>query len=197
MKLLLEKRNTIYGMCALWIVLFHIFRRIGMPYIPIVTNIVGIGNIGVDIFVFLSGLCLSLSAEKRKEFQLHVSERTRDFFWGVQATALFNYYKRRFKRILVPYFLICIPYYLWYAMFEKHGSIMRRGVIFVANLTSAAFWIKGTQTTWYVYGILIFYLLFPLLYMVIRRGSRLKIISLMAGLICFAIITAYTPNSYQ
>ena len=64
MSKLLEKRNTIYGVCAIWIVLFHTFRRIGMPYIPVLTNIVGIGNMAVDVFFFFSGLCLALSVKK-------------------------------------------------------------------------------------------------------------------------------------
>ena len=59
MQRLLEKRNAIYGICALWIVLFHLSRKIGMPfYIPVVTEVISIGNMAVDVFLFLSGLCL-------------------------------------------------------------------------------------------------------------------------------------------
>ena len=65
MKNLLERRDEIYGVCALWIVLFHVFRRISMPYIPVVTNVIGLGNMGVDIFLFLSGVCLYLSSDRR------------------------------------------------------------------------------------------------------------------------------------
>ena len=177
MRKLLEKRNTIYGVCAVWIVLFHIFRRISMPYIPVVTNIVGIGNMAVDVFFFFSGLCLSLSAEKH----------------DYRKTGWSMYYNRRFLRVLVPYLIICVPYYLWAAVFEHSGGMIRKAVVFLVNLSSAAFWLRGTQTTWYLYGIVVFYLLFPLLYGFSVKNGRARKVGLLAGLILFAVITAYTP----
>lgn len=51
-----------------------------MLYIPIVTNVIGIGNLAVDIF---SGLCLSLSATYH-----HYAENG----WR-------EYYIRRFDRV--------------------------------------------------------------------------------------------------
>ena len=121
MSKLLEKRNTIYGVCAIWIVLFHLFRRIGMPYIPVITNIVGIGNMAVDIFFFFSGLCLALSAKKH-----HYLE-----------TGWREYFRRRITRILVPYLIIGIPYYLWDAVFESSGGIVKRIAVFFANISGA------------------------------------------------------------
>ncbi len=84
MKKLLDNRNSIYGACALWIILFHTFRRVSMPYIPVITNIVGIGNMAVDVFFFFSGLCLSLSAQKH----------------NYQNIGWKEYFKRRLLRIL-------------------------------------------------------------------------------------------------
>lgn len=177
MKKLLEKRNSIYGACAIWIVLFHTFRRIGMPYIPVITNIVGIGNMAVDVFFFFSGLCLSLSVKK------HDYEKSG---WG-------EYYGRRLVRVLLPYLIICIPYYLWAVIFESSGRIGRKAAIFFANLSSASFWLKGTQTTWYVYGILVFYILFPLIYTFVKKSNVGKQITFLLGLVLFAILTAYVP----
>lgn len=177
MSRLLEKRNTIYGICAIWIMLFHIFRRIGMPYIPIITNVIGIGNMAVDIFFFFSGLCLSLSVKKHNYLQKG---------WS-------SYFKRRFVRILLPYFIICLPFYLWNAIFEIKGDTIHKIIMFFANLSSVSFWLKGTQTTWYIYGIMVFYLIFPLLYtFFVKRGRKSQYITLV-GLIAFALITAYIP----
>ena len=177
MNKLLGKRNTIYGLCAIWIVLFHSFRRIGMPYIPILTNIIGIGNMGVDIFFFFSGLCLSLSVKKRNYPEIGWKE----------------YYRRRFTRVIVPYLIICVPYYLWAAAFETSGRTIRKIIAFIADLSSASFWIRGTQTTWYVYGIVAFYLMFPLLYRFLMSADRRKHFGLLIGLIAFAVVTAYIP----
>ncbi|MBR3636489.1 MAG: acyltransferase [Lachnospiraceae bacterium] len=176
MRKLLEKRNTIYGVCAIWIVLFHTFRRIGMPYIPVVTNIVGVGNISVDIFFFFSGLCLALSVEKHNYLENG---------WK-------GYFRRRLTRILVPYLIIGIPYYIWDAIFESSGGIVRRIALFFANISSASFWIKGTLTTWYAYAILVFYVLFPILYRVIKK-SKASVFYLLTGMIAFAIVSAYIP----
>lgn len=177
MRKLLEKRNAIYGACAIWIMLFHTFRRIGMPYIPVLTNIVGIGNMAVDVFFFFSGLCLSLSAEKH----------------DYQREGWREYYKRRLKRVLVPYLIICIPYYLWAAIFENRGGIVKKVVLFFANLSSASFWLRGTQTTWYVFAILLFYILFPVIYGFVKRNHEGKTFALLLGMGLFAVLSAYIP----
>lgn len=174
---LLSKRNAIYGFCAIWIVLFHVYRKIGMPYIPVITNFVGIGNMAVDVFVFFSGLCLSLSAQKHE----YLTNGWKDFF------------RRRFNRIIVPYLLICIPYYSWYALFEATGSIRHRAIQFIANLSSATFWIYGTQTTWYVYGIAFLCLLFPVLFCLVARSKTKLRVCLVLCFVIFAIISSYTP----
>ncbi len=174
---ILEKRNTIYGLCALWIVLFHVFRRIGMPYIPVVTNIVGIGNMAVDVFFFYSGLCLTLSAAENSYPEQG---------WG-------TYYRKRVSRILIPYLIICLPYYLWSALFESSGGYAHKALVFLADLSSASFWLKGKQTTWFAYGIMVFYLVFPLLYTFCRKHGKRRMLVLLAALLGFAILSAHVP----
>ena len=174
---ILQKRNTIYGVCAIWIVLFHVFRRIGSPFIPVITNVISIGNVAVDIFFFLSGLCLSLSVEKHHYDKIG---------WKL-------FFKRRITRVLIPYLIIGIPYFVWASVFERSGSIVNRFVYFCANISSATFWIKGTQTTWFVYGILLFYLLFPLINTFVRKAATWKKIAVLVCIIIFAVITSYIP----
>ena len=177
LNILLSKRNSIYGVCAIWIVLFHVFRNISMPYIPIVTNVIGIGNIAVDIFIFLSGLCLSLSVKDR-----HFIEDG----WK-------TYFKERMVRILPSYMIICSPYYIWSAVFEHDGGILHKVLIFGANFSSATFWLKGTQTTWYVYGIIVFYILFPLIYQFAIHNSKERRAILLILMALFAVMTSYIP----
>ncbi len=177
MSSLLNKRNTIYGMCAIWIMLFHVYRKVSMPYIPVITNIIGIGNMAVDVFFFFSGLCLSISAG-RKDYQ--------NSGWK-------EYFTRRLKRIGVPYLVICIPYYLWNAAFEAGGSSLHKGLVFISNLSSASFWLRGKETTWFVYGIAAFYILFPVIYSFIIRKDLKRKVMLILGMVIFSIITAYVP----
>ena len=177
MNSLLAKRNTIYGVCALWIVLFHVYGRIGMPYIPVLTNFICIGNMAVDIFFFFSGLCLALSVKKHDYPVIGWKE----------------YFKRRFVRIIIPYLIIGIPYYLWAAIFESSPGFLHKAAAYLGNLSSASFWIYGKETTWYAYAIILFYLLFPLLYTFIHKHHKIKTLILLCGMIVFAIITAYLP----
>ena len=49
------------------------------------------------------------------------------------------------------------------------------------------------ETTWFVHGIAVFYLLFPLIYAFIRKQGKAKITLLLVGMALFAVITAYVP----
>ena len=171
---LLKRRNDIYGFLAIWIVVFHCYRNIGMSYIPGLTHFVSLGNISVDIFFFLSGLCLTLSCKKQSNPN-----------WK-------KFFKRRFQRILIPYLIISIPYYAWNALVEHSGSILKKTAVFLANVSTLSWWINGSATTWYVSAIILFYLLFPVLYLHIRQSIRKSIIILLAAF-AFAIISAYIP----
>lgn len=177
MNKLLRNRNAVYGICAIWIVLFHTFRKIGMPYIPVVTNFVSLGNMAVDIFLFLSGISLSFSAAKH------------DF----EKNGWKEYYRRRFNRVVIPYLIVAVPYYLWNCIAEQTGGIIRRAAIFAANLTSASFWLKGMQTTWYVYAIVVFYLLFPGIYRFAKSQKSTAKAALLILMVLFAIATYYIP----
>ena len=177
--LLLSRRNSIYGVCAVWVVLFHVFDRLRAPVIPVVTDIICTGNIAVDIFIFFSGLCLALSAAKNH----------------YQAAGWKAYYTKRLKRILIPYLIIAIPYYAWNAMAEHSGSLLRRAAVFLGNLSSANFWLNGTQTTWFAFGILLLYLIFPLLYSALSGKDLFgaRSLALLAGSIAFAVLSSYIP----
>ena len=177
LKRLLACRDTLYGACALWIIFFHLRRRISMPWIPALTNAFALGNMGVDVFLFLSGLCLSLSAEKRD--------------YGKNGWR--GYWSRRFARVLLPYALVSIPLYLWQALFTRRGRLLRRAARFLWNASSASFWLSGTQTTWYVYAILVFYLLFPLIYRAAKLRSAAGRIAPLAAAFAVAALSARVP----
>ena len=175
----LKNRTGIYGFCAVWIVVFHLYRRISMPFIPVITNIVSLGNMAVDIFLFFSGVSLYLSAERN-----NYSERG----WK-------TYFTKRVCRILVPYFIVAVPYFLWSIIVESgHRNFIGILARFVWNVSSASFWIKGVQTTWYVYAIAIFYLAFPILYNYIKNSnSAIKIAILLTAIYFFSVATNYLP----
>ena len=148
-----------------------------MPYIPIVTNVVVLGNMAVDIFLVLSGMSLAISAEKHS----YLTKGWKD------------YYGRRLRRILIPYCIIAGPYYLWNGITEHSGNILYRLAIAFINFSSASFWLKGTQTTWFVFAILVLYAMFPTIFRFVKRSSGRNVAVLLACMTVFAVLTAYIP----
>ncbi len=148
-----------------------------MPFIPVVTNIVSIGNMSVDIFLFFSGLCNTIGAQKHN----YSEEGWRSFF------------RRRAERTLLPYFLIAGTFYLWSSIAEHSGSILRRTLAFAGNISSLSFWFNGTQTTWFVFAILLFYLLFPFIYRFGKQKGKSRRILFLAAAVLFSIASSYIP----
>ena len=175
---LLENRDSVYGILALWIILFHTFRKISMPFIPVLTNVVGIGNMAVDVFMLYSGICLSLSALRH----------------NYEETGWTDFFKRRMARVLLPYLIICVPFYIWSAFCEHSGTFASSIAAFFANILSINFWLKGRTTTWFVYGIMVCYALFPFIYNFSRKRNTREKFLLLAGLIIFAVAASCIPG---
>lgn len=144
MKNILEYRSPIYGLMAIWIMLFHIHGHggIGMPHcLSFLSPIVARGNMGVDVFLFLSGYCLVGSYEK---------------------STIGQFYKKRIVRLLIPYLLIATPFYIWKACATGSNVVL--------DLTGISYWMYGMQWTWFVNAILLCYVLFPLFHKIVVGG---------------------------
>ena len=176
---ILAFRSEIYGLCALWIIFFHISDRVPVPFSPnIITPLIRMGNCCVDIFLFLSGYCLVLSWEKN--FNLTVKSRFAYF------------YKRRFLRLIPPYIVLSTPFYFWKYMWGFSAPKVDLGekfnlIGFLGDLSTVNFWLKGMQTTWFVCAILVFYLFFPLLYGICKKHF---LVGLSLILACYAALIA-------
>lgn len=177
MRNLLRCRSEIYGFCAIWILLFHVFRwtGIGLSFVPL-RNFISCGNCGVDVFLLLSGCSLFLSAERR-----YTEEKGFDYK---------RYYSRRFSRVIVPYLLLGTLLWLCkYLTKQSNGSLLRTVLHFVEDYTSVSFWRLGTQTTWFVFAICALYILFPSIYSIVRRQRKLEWLCLLSAAyilcICF------------
>ncbi len=60
-------RNIIYGFSAIWIIIFHIeccFPNVVKQFHPFIVQIFKAGNVGVDIFLIMSGIYLYFSLKK-------------------------------------------------------------------------------------------------------------------------------------
>ena len=155
MQRVLVNRASIYGLMAVWIMLFHIqgFAGISLPFLsnsPL-SNIVGLGFVGVDVFMFLSGYCLTLSYVKYKKVS--------------------DFYNKRLKRLLVPYIFIATPFLIWKNCVTEDVDIIHRCSGFISDLSGFSFIHEGMDWTWFVFAILLLYAMFPMLYGICKSGG--------------------------
>lgn len=166
MDLVLKYRSEIYGVLALWIVFFHIEGGVGCPiYIPLLSSFIQRGNCAVDIFLFLSGFCLCLSL--KKSFRIK------------------RFYINRFKRVIISYLIISIPFFIWKCM-EENPTAGLSG--FFYDLTGLSFWLSGCLNAWFVHAIIFFYIITPLLFIIVSKGFGPTLISIffLYGIVLFS-----------
>ena len=120
----------------LFVILFHVALDRGDPFY----GLRRCGNVGVDIFLFLSGVGL--------------------WFAWTKTPSVSHFYRRRLIRIL-PTWLICstafyLPDYLGAQRFSKNV------VDLLGDITiNWDFWLHDELTFWYVPAIMLLYLIAP------------------------------------
>lgn len=131
LNLILENRPFIMGAAMTMVIFYHLFCWVYNPIGPC-----NIGYVGVDIFLFLSGLGLSYSYENN---------------------SIIEFYKNRIKRVYPIYFIAVLTTYLIYSL---NWSVFD----LIANITSIGFYTKGgvNRYDWYLESLFSLYLLFPL-----------------------------------
>ena len=147
MEQILKHRAEIYGLLAIWIMVFHLDRAYAMPNIPLLTNFVKCGNAGVDVFLFLSGYCLYLSLNRN--------------------SSVGNFFRKRFKRVVLVYLVIAIPFFLYKAFFETRTNIVLN---FLYDLSGLSFWFDHCIDVWFVHAIILFYIFTIPFYHMIKKG---------------------------
>lgn len=162
--ILSKYRNELYGISILWIILFHglqfkkfdIFRELSG-----FKEIIKHGNIGVEIFLFMSGVCLYYSMKKERN--------------------IFKFYKKRFKKILIPFLLIDGLYWFCNCIILRHDIFT-----FIKNITFYSFWTEGMERVWFIALIVPLYIFYPLLFKYVLNNNKinsLTYIMLMCGLV--------------
>ena len=164
MEALSKKRNTILGIATIMLMLFHSYRlsfNTGFVLLDnILTYIKSIGNIGVELFLMMSGLGLYYSFKRNSNVK--------------------DFYKKRIVRI-VPELLITssIIFYLFKITPLSY---------YLENVFLISFFTRGVRTFWYFDLILILYLFYPLLHKLVdnKKGIYvILVILVMNGLIHF------------
>ena len=132
-----------------------------------ISKIVWIGACGVEIFLFLSGIGLYFSFTKNSDLKA--------------------FYTKRLIAILIPYFIIAVPYLLWQDFIYTNRGFMW----FLADLSLFTTFTPINRQSWYVALILIMYIVFPLFYWFMKKQSAVKFIILEAVFCMLPLIVQY------
>lgn len=182
MEKVLQYRASIYGLMALWIIIFHIqgHADVPLPFICQYINkpiryIIGLGNVGVDVFMFLSAYCLTLSFGK--------------------YIKVMDFYKKRIIRLVIPYLLIATPFLIWKNLHSDSFNLVGFLKNFVCDLAGISFIHSGMDWTWFVFAILLLYAVFPLLYKICKKGLGISAALFIITLVLICFFYTYIPNN--
>lgn len=143
-RLFSKYRAPLMGLAGISIIIFHYSQMVGFHFsqaddFGILLYPVGrYGYMGVEIFLLLSGIGCYYSFSKNRDISL--------------------FYKKRFKKIIIPYLLIGLPFWLIVDWIIKGNQDL-----LLIDLLGISFF-NGVDTFWYVFFILILYVVFPYIY---------------------------------
>lgn len=176
-------KAEIYGISIFWIMLFHAHPMFGVDYtlgtklLKPLDNLIGLGNMGVEIFLFCSGVFL--------------------YFSYVRNSDAFGFMRKRISRLFWPVIIISGLYWV-YTCIIKNGSVLQ----FVCKCTLLDFWISGDQQIWFVSAIFLFYAIYPYIYGFLFKAkfmnevSRLLLMLFIVALITISVMYIY-PSYYS
>lgn len=147
--ILSQNRSEIMGLATLMIVIFHFFQMSNFLNDNLIIDRLAYAFCsGVEIFIFLSGIGLFYSYQKKP--------------------ALKDFYKKRLLNVYVPYLIIALPYTLWWSF------VNRSIILFPLNWALPNYYFGNARDVWYIPFILLMYLLFPLIYKLLFESKIYK-----------------------
>lgn len=155
-------RDVLFGFSIISIMIFHwceVFVSAcdsGVLWAVAEVYILFVGSIGVEIFLFLSGIGLCFSMHRDKSIR--------------------NFYMRRAMRILPKYLVGGSTYWV-----IKDIVIQGKGIMNVLyDLFFCSFLIDGNTTYWYFLLILVLYLVYPLVFRLFETDKNKSFVRMLA-----------------
>lgn len=143
-----DYRKALFGIGTLMVMLTHATGINWSSYSQVLPKVCGIGSAGVDIFLFLSGIGLYYSMSK--------CETITKFYW------------HRIKRIFPAFILIGgIGYAIVDFIFKKNF------ITYLLQISTIAWFRYNFDgiVLWYISFILLMYLIYPLIYNILRSNN--------------------------
>lgn len=121
------------------------------------------GSLGVEIFVFLSGLGL--------------------YFSMARSPKVLPFYRKRFERIIIPYVFI-VPMLLALLSYLSKYSLTR----YFSELTLISFCTRRSTILWYVAFCIVVYIFFPVIFKILQNKNGEKYCAALAVLLMVLFI---------
>ncbi len=109
-----------------------------------------IGSIGVEVFLFLSGMGLFFAMMKNDDIR--------------------NFYRRRFVRVLVPYLIVAVIYFYFRDIYRYRQSWS----IYFQDITFFSLFTEHETILWYIGLTLFTYLIYPLIFPFVKSGEKIE-----------------------
>lgn len=157
-------RTELMGYAILGVMVAHIKTICGFPD-TLASKVLGLlcYSIFTGGFIFLSGLGLYSSLQKKPYVK--------------------SFYLKRIKRLLIPYWIISIPYFAFTDLYSRLDILG-----FLGHITTIDFWINGNFSgMWYIALSLILYMVYPVIHRLLYRSKHNPIFYLLG---CGCIILA-------
>ena len=169
-------RGELMGLAMVLIILFHV----SLPRHDSFYGLVRMGNIGVDIFLFLSGIGLWFSWEGMSNKPGTFSRRWLDF------------YARRLRRVYPAWLVVATLFYL--PRFLERPSRSLSSYIDLAGdiLVNWDFWLHDELTFWYIPATMMLYVFAPPYMEAVRRHPIMRWLVVLPLMWC-VIVQYITP----
>lgn len=164
--ILSKYRNELYGFSIIWIILFHglELKQTALPKaIKCIEPFLKHGNCGVEIFLFLSGICL--------------------YFSLIKDNNICFFFKKRISRLIGAFLLIDGSYWMYTCVYQKHSVLS-----FIQNLTLYSFWVGKSKTVWFIALIIVLYAIYPAIFKLLKQDKSaifIVIIIAMTYVLCY------------
>jgi peptidoglycan/LPS O-acetylase OafA/YrhL len=161
-------RGELMGTAMLMIILFHI----DLPRADAFYGLRRMGNLGVDMFLFLSGIGLWFSWSKNQDWR--------------------RFYRRRLLRIYPAWLIVACAYYIP----RFHGGSAWAWIDLIGDISiNWDFWLHDELTFWYIPATMMLYLFAPPYMELIRRHPIYK--WLPVAMIMWCILVQWVTPIHQ
>lgn len=180
LNILSQYKSEIYGLSILWIMLFHsylsdVYFFKDEPVLRYIGRIICYGNMGVEVFLLLSGVCL--------------------YFSYIKNPSPVSFMKKRLVRLIPSVIVIRGGFWLWQYF---QGKITLSRALF--SMTTLRFWFTGDGEIWFIPLILLCYTMYPYIYGYLfekEEGTTRRFLLLFFVVVGFTFLArASDPSDY-